>query len=89
MIEVADHTLLPVQQYGGLKLKLQQPGGMAAVTLPNVTPVSALGRNLLSRHLARSPRGKEATPQSWHGGDILQCDGCDAARLFSFNPPYL
>ena len=58
MVEVVDKTLLPVQGYGGLKLELQQPGGITAVTLQKVAHVPALGRNLLSTRQA-SERSRE------------------------------
>ena len=58
MIEVAYKTLLAVQGYGGLKLELQQPGGITVVTLQKVAHVPALGRDLLSTRRA-SERSRE------------------------------
>ena len=58
MVEVADKTLLPVQEYGGLTLELQQPGGITAVTLQKVAHVPALGRNLLSTRRASERSGE-------------------------------
>ena len=48
MVEVADKTLLPVQQ----------PGGITAVTLQNVAHVPALGRILLSTWRASESSGE-------------------------------
>ena len=58
MVEVADKTLLPVQEYGGLTLELQQPGGITAVTLQKVAHVPALRRNLLSTRRASERSGE-------------------------------
>ena len=57
MVEVVDKTLLPVLEYGGLTLELQQPGGITAVTLQKVAHVPALGRNLLSTRRASERSG--------------------------------
>ena len=58
MVEVADKTWLPVQEYLGLTLELQQPGGITAVTLQKVAHVPALGRNLLSTRRASERSGE-------------------------------
>ena len=59
--DIADIThkiLLPVQGYGGLTLELQQPGGIKAVTLPNVAHVPALGCNFLFTRRASERSGE-------------------------------
>ena len=58
MVKVADKTLLPVQIYGGLKLELQQPGAITAVTLQNVAHVPALRCNLLSTRRVNERSGE-------------------------------
>ena len=58
IVEVAYKTLLPVQRYGGLTLELQQPGGIAVVTLQKVAHVPALGRKLLSTRRASERSGE-------------------------------
>ena len=60
-VEVADKTLLPVQGYGGLKLGLQQPGGITTVTLQKVAHVPALARNLLSTRRTSERSGEPFT----------------------------
>ena len=58
MVKIADRTLLPVQRFGRLKLELQQPDVLKAVTLYNITHMPTLGRNLLPTRQASERSGE-------------------------------
>lgn len=57
LVEVANKTLVPVQGYGGIELGLQQPSCTTAVKPKNVAYLSALGRNLSTRHASETSGG--------------------------------
>ena len=50
--------MVPVKGYGGLKLELQKPGGITAITLQDAANVPALGRNPLSTRRASEKSGE-------------------------------